>query len=278
MIRAEPADTKPKTRGIQDMALGRVDLFRMAPRDLTVDPGWNSRTKVFDHTDPDDIELARSIAEVGVKNALTVYMRAGVPVITDGHRRFAATLYAMDVLGAKVHSVPVQTEGKHANEADRVLSQIVRNSGKPLDPFEKGNVFAKLMDLGWKEADIAAKVGLTRQRVADLLKLRAAPKPVADMVKAGTISAGLAIDTMRASKGDDARATEVLAKAVTKARAAGKDRATAKHVEHVERATVDLAAKLKAHPAYVAATKRAAEIVRIAGHPALAAEIDAALD
>ncbi len=274
MIRAEPADTKPKTRGIQDMALGRVDLFRMAPRDLTVDPGWNSRTKDFDPADPDDIELARSIAEVGVKSAVTVYMRAGVPVITDGHRRLAATLYAMDVLGAKIQSVPVQTEGKHANEADRVLSQIVRNSGKPLEPFEKGNVFAKLMDLGWKEAEIAAKVGLTRQRVADLLKLRAAPKPVADMVKAGTISAGLAIDTMRAAKGDDARATEVLAEAVTKARAAGKDRATAKHVE---RAPMDPAAKLKAHPAYAAATKRAAEIVRIAGHPALAAEIEAAL-
>lgn len=274
MIRAEPADTKPKTRGIQDMALGRVDLFRMAPRDLTVDPGWNSRTKDFDPADPDDIELARSIAEVGVKSAVTVYMRAGVPVITDGHRRLAATLYAMDVLGAKIQSVPVQTEGKHANEADRVLSQIVRNSGKPLEPFEKGNVFAKLMDLGWKEAEIAAKVGLTRQRVAELLKLRKAPKPVADMVKAGTISAGLAIDTMRATKGDNAKATEVLAEAVTKARAAGKDRATAKHVE---RAPMDPAAKLKAHPAFAALMRQAVEIVRAAGHPALADEIEAAL-
>ncbi len=272
MIRAEPADTKPKTRGIQDMAVKRADLFMMDPRKLGIEPGWNSRTNAFDPADPEDIELARSIAEVGVKSAITVYMRAGVPVITDGHRRLAATLYAMDVLGAKIQSVPVQTEGKHANEADRVLSQIVRNSGKPLEPFEKGNVFAKLMDLGWKEGEIAAKVGLTRQRVADLLKLRAAPKPVADMVKAGTISAGLAIDTMRAAKGDDAKATEVLAEAVTKARAAGKDRATAKHVD---RAPVDPAAKLKAHPAYAAGMKRAAEIVRNSGWNAAADAIEA---
>ena len=220
---------KPK-RGIMDLAPRQGNLYAFDPRLLTVEEGWNQRLVTFSPENEEDLALARSIAEVGVKQPLTVYMKDGVPVLTDGHRRLAATLYAMDVLGAEVRSVPVQTETKYASEADRVLSQIVRNSGKPLAPIEKASVFAKLMDLGWSETEIAKKVGLSRQHVVDLLELRAAPRQLVERVESGEVSATLAVATMK-SAGSAEQAAQVIGAAVEKAKAEGRTRATARHVE-----------------------------------------------
>lgn len=269
MIRAEPIDTKPKSRGIQDMAIGRVDLFRMNPRDLRIEDGWNSRTVDFDPDDAEDIALAKSIAEVGVKQALTVVMKGGAPTITDGHRRLRATLYAMDTLGAEILSVPVQTESKHASEADRVLSQLVRNQGKPLEGIEKGHVYAKLVGFGWSETEIAKKVGASRQHVIDMLALRAGPQAIVEMVQTGEVSATLASQTLKASKGDGAAAAEKLYAGLVKARSEGKTKATAKHVE---RPAPDLTKSV----GYAAGLRRAVEILREAGMTDAAGLVDAA--
>lgn len=247
---AEDTAPKPKKRGLQDLAEGQGNLYAFDPRKLCVEPGWNSRTTSFDPTDEEDIALARSIAEVGVKQPLTAFLRDGQAYITDGHRRLAATLHAMDVLGAEILTVPVQSETKHASDADRVLSQLVRNQGKPLAPIEKANVYAKLIGFGWSEGEIAKKVGASRNYVSDLLKLRAGPQAVVEMVKAGEVSAGLALDTIKAARGNGAAAAETLATGLAKAKAAGKSKLTAKHVE---RKVPDLSK----HPAYAAGLRRA---------------------
>ena len=256
MIRVEDVtDTKPKKRGLRDNAEEVASLYLYDPRKLHVQEGWNSRTVTFSPEDEDDIALARSIAEVGVTQPLTAFLRDGLAYITDGHRRLAATLYAMDVLGADIKTVKVQAETKASSEADRVLSQLVRNQGKPLAPIEKANVYAKLIGFGWSETEIGKKVGVSRNYVSDLLKLRASDSAVVDMVKAGEVSAGLAMETIKAAGGDGAAAAETLTKAVSTAKAEGKTRATAKHVE---RKAPDLAR----HPAWKAGMRRAVQILR----------------
>lgn len=253
-IRFEEAPATPaKKRGHRDNAEEVAGLYLYDPRKLHVQEGWNSRAVTFSPDDEEDIALARSIAEVGVKQPLTAFLQGGVAYLTDGHRRLAATLYAMDILGADIKTVPVQSETKLASEADRVLSQLVRNQGKPLAPIEKASVFAKLIGFGWSEAEIAKKVGLTRQRVVDLLTLRAGPQAVVEMVTAGEVSAGLALETIRAEKGDGAAAAEKLYAGLVKARAEGKSKATAKHVD---RPPPDLRKSV----GYAAGMKRAVEI------------------
>ncbi len=86
MIRAELLTDAEKTRsrGIQDMALGRSDLLRMDPRHLHVEAGCNVRVRNFDPTDEEDLALAKSIAENGVRQPLTVYVKNGLPTLTDG--------------------------------------------------------------------------------------------------------------------------------------------------------------------------------------------------
>lgn len=273
MIRAEPVDAKPKQRGIQDMALGRSDLLRMDPRDLHVEKGWNVRIRDFDPEDEDDLALAKSIAENGVRQPLTVYVKNGLPTLTDGHRRLAAALYALDHLGASFPSVPVQTEVKGADEAERVLSMETRNGGKQLAPIERAALYSRLVGLGRDEAWIAQRTGRSRQYVINLLSLREGPSEVVRMVEAGEVSATLAMSTLRETK-DDAAATEKLTEAVSAAKAAGRTKVTAKHLRPKAAPSAEVVAVAKNHPTFQAGLRRAAEVARAGGHEDAAALIE----
>lgn len=217
--------------GIQGIAEGRKDILQIAPHNLHIRPDWNCRDVNFNAEDPDDLALAQSISAVGVKQPLTAIWDQGKAWLTDGHRRLAAALYAIEHLGAEIKSVPVQTENRYASEADRVFSQIVRNNGKALSPIEQARVYKRLMDLGWQEKQIADSIGRTVTWVKGLLELQAAPKQVTDMVRGGQVSATLALNTIRANKGNGEKAAAQLGEAVEKAATSGKTKATAKHVE-----------------------------------------------
>ncbi len=224
----DEAATKTGTN-IKHIAVGRSDLFRLNPFSIKVREGWNSR----DLNNPENQEhiqaLAQSISEIGVQEPLTVYMDGETPYLTDGHCRLAATMRAINVLGADIKSVPVKTEPRGADERDRLLSQLVRNSGKRLTPLEQGSVFKRLLDLGWSEAQIAAKTGTNPQLVTRYLDLRSAPIEVQDMVTRGEVSATLAINVL--SEQGATKASETLVAAVTEAKAQGKKKATAKNLE-----------------------------------------------
>jgi len=218
--------------GIQGLAVGRKDILRIHPSDLHIRDEWNCRDVNFDPADPDDLALAESIAAVGVKQPLTAVWENGKAWLTDGHRRHAAALHAINVLGAEIKSVPVQTEDRYASEAERVLSQLVRNNGKALTPIEAARVYKRLIDLGWSEKQIAESIGRSVNWVKGLLELQAAPSAVTAMVRSGAVSATLAMETIRKT-GDGEKAAAALGAAVQKAAAAGKSKATAKHVEKV---------------------------------------------
>ena len=214
---------------IKDIAKGRSDLYRVSINDLCVKDGWNSR--ILD--DPENVEhidmLAKSIAEEGVKQPLTVYMEDGKLYIEDGHCRYFAAQKAISEYGASSDMLlPVRMGDKDASEADRIFGQILRNSGKPLSPLEMATVFKRLVDLGWSDSDIARKAGVTRVYVGHLITLIEAPKEIIALVRAGLISATLAIETIK-EYGD--RAAELLKAAVALAIEKGKTRATKKHVK-----------------------------------------------
>ena len=133
--------------------------------------------------------------------------------------------------GAEIKSVPVQVEDRYASEAERVFSQIVRNSGEPLSPIEQGRVCKRLVDLGWTEADIAKKSGQSRGWIVELLKLQSAPEAIKSLVATGVVSGSLAMKTIRANEGNAAKATSDLTEAVETAKARGKARATPQDVK-----------------------------------------------
>jgi ParB family chromosome partitioning protein len=213
--------------GIKALATGRSDLYRLAPSDIHVKDGWNTR----DIADPSNVEhiemLATSIAAIGVRQPLRVYWRDGQAFVSDGHCRLAAVKLAIE-RGADIKDIPVVTENQHSSEADHMLTMIVGNAGKPLSAVETARVLKQLSDFGWTTAEIANKVGRSTTYVTNLLELNAAPQPVLDMVTRHLVSASQASATIR--KEGVTKATETLEKAVETAKAAGKQKATARDI------------------------------------------------
>ena len=113
-------------------------------------------------TDPTNVEhidmLAKSIAEIGVKKPLVVYWEDGKAYVSDGHCRLMAAIRAIEVYKAEIKTVPVVTDDRYANEADRIFGQIVHNQGKPFSQLEQAKVFKKLVDLGWLKVILLRKL------------------------------------------------------------------------------------------------------------------------
>lgn len=209
-----------KSSGIAQFSNGRSDIHRVDPHLLHIRPNWNAREEGPELDAHIDM-LAQSIAEIGVKEPITVKLEDGKMYVTNGHCRQRAAMRAIEVYKADLKTVPVQSEGQYVSEADMILSQIVRNSGKPLTILEQGKVYKKLLDLGWQQSEIAKKVGLSSGRISQILDFQTMPEPVKAMVNAGHLSASLASSTVKEHP-DPQKATETLARAVSEAQSEGR--------------------------------------------------------
>ncbi len=147
--------------------------------------------------------------------------------ITDGHCRFEAAQEAIK-RGAEITVLPVVVSPKGTSIEDLTVGLVTNNSGKPLTPFEVGMVCKRLIGFGMEEKEVARRLILSAQRVADLLALVGAPAAVRKLVTDGVVSATQAISTIK-REGDEAPAK--LAAGAAKAKAAGKPKATAKHID-----------------------------------------------
>ncbi len=217
---------------IKEISKGRSDMFRVAPSDLHIREGWNAR----DFTTPAAKEhvkaLTASIKENGVKTPIRVFFEDGKLWVTDGESRLRAVREAIKG-GAQIETVPVINEERGSTEQDRLLTQIVGNSGKPFEPLEMANVFHRLLGLGLKETEIAKKVGRSRQHIIDMLALRSADPLVKEAIQSGEVSPTLALQVVKTTKGDKKKAADTITKAVKDAKASGKKKATAKNVKKV---------------------------------------------
>lgn len=216
-----------KQSGLASVSQGRSDLFRLDPRVLKVRDGWNCRDLGAQDTREHIEGLALSIAEVGVKEPLTVFWEDGAAWVSDGHCRLKATLLAIKN-GADIKTVPVKSEERHANDADRLFSQVIRNSGKPFSALESAKVYQKLLGYGWTQAEIAKKAGVSQARVSQVLELLTLPEGVKQMVSAGQVSPSLAVAAV--AEHSSAKAENILKGAVAAAKEEGRTKAKASDV------------------------------------------------
>lgn len=184
---------------IKDIANGRSDLYRVDPNLIQIKEGWNSREANDPANSTHVAELAASIREVGVKKPLVCYMENEVVYVTDGHCRLQAVMHLIEE-GVEIKTVPVMVEDRHANEADRIFSQIVHNAGKPLTSLEQAKVFKRLVGLGWAQKDIASKAGITGGRVSQLLELLILPAILQKYIIEGKASANMVLQLYKKHK------------------------------------------------------------------------------
>lgn len=215
---------------LKDAADSRTALLWFSPSRLKIKAGLNGR----DMSSPENIthieEVAASIAEHGFMQSkpLEIFSEGDDIFVSDGHIRHSAVELCIS-RGVVVEKVPCVPEARGTNDADRILNQSVHNSGKRLSPIEEGRNIKRAIALGRTVAEVAAKIGRSLTYVNQALDFQAAPAEVHKLVTAGEISATLAAKTIR-REGNEA-GTATIKKAVAEAKANGKAKATAKHLD-----------------------------------------------
>jgi ParB family chromosome partitioning protein len=215
---------------LRDYAESKRDILMIDPRLIVVEDGYNVRDLTTADAQTKLMVLARSIAEFGFssEHPVTVRLDADKIVLVAGHRRRAATMMAIDDLGAEILAIPCIPEARGTSEADRCADLIMSNSGEPLTALETASVIKRLLGFGWTTDAVAKRLGWESKQTAEnhLALLEAAPA-VREMVRTGEVSATTAVNVTR-KHGADAEAT--LIKAKGHATGAGKKRVTAAHV------------------------------------------------
>jgi ParB/RepB/Spo0J family partition protein len=177
--------------------LGRNSMFyRVDPRLITVDPGFNVRQH-FDEAK--QAELVESIRANGVKKPLLARKDGPNIVLTDGHRRLRAvqTLLAE---GVDIKWVTVEFEEAHQTEAERLITALASNDGVPLTPLEEAEGFKRLVRWGWTHQQIAQRVGKSVSFVTHALNLLQAGPELTAAIVAGDIKPTKAIEIIREAR------------------------------------------------------------------------------
>lgn len=207
--------------------IARNEAFRVDPRQLKIDQGFNVRDLdaqiAREHLD----ELKASIKAEGVQCPLEIRIQGEDLFITSGHRRHKVVMELI-AEGVDIESVPAIAEPKTIDEAERTARLITLNSGEPLSSLEKAEVVRRLLAYGWSRGKIATRFGFkTEQSVANYELLLAAPIELKTAVREGEISASNAINITRANP-TPTQAKEALTRAREAAKKNGKTKLTNK--------------------------------------------------
>ncbi len=140
-------------------------------------------------------ELAKSIRQYGVIQPLTVSRKevekpdGGLATeyeLIAGERRLRASKIAGIV------SVPVLIRAEYDDDKTKLELAIIENlQREELNPIDRAKAFDQLVkQFGFKHAEVAEKVGKSREYVSNSLRLLALPQEMQDALRDGKISEG----------------------------------------------------------------------------------------
>lgn len=197
------------------------DLFKIDPRKLEIEPGWNLRMDNPEAVEEHIQEMLDYLKTGGTFPPIEVITKPGGRVIVrDGHCRREMYLRAIaDGLEIPyVHCLPFR-----GNDAEQVVLALTRDRGLKLFPVETSIGYLRLSRFNWDIEMIAKRVQKTTKHVENMLKLATANTDVQDMVRAGTVSATTAIEAV-IDHGEDAG--KYLLESLKQAQAKGKTKVT----------------------------------------------------
>lgn len=172
--------------------LPAVDTLVRIPVGL-IDPDPDQPRFEWDTPDAKaDLEqLGESLVSEGQLEPITVLPHPeleGRYLLEDGERRWrAAKLKGI----AELHALFVMPD-RALDETERLLAQIAHNSGRPLTALEEAKAFARLVEQGLSQAEIARRTGRPRATVGDRLAMVEAPEAFMPLFASGELSAAAA--------------------------------------------------------------------------------------
>lgn len=162
----------------------KTTSFRVDPNLIEFEPGFNLREdneETAAHVD----RLYKAMKEGAYVPPVDVQIVGEKIIARDGHCRTKAGKR----LREEMPEYTLECRQLRGNDADAILHMLGTGSGsKPLTPLEQGKGYLRLINMGMKTADIAAKLGITRVTVDNGLTLAEAPMEVQQMVAAGEVS------------------------------------------------------------------------------------------
>lgn len=172
-----------KTEGITNMKGFRVD-----PAKIVFEEGFNLREE-GPELDAHIERLYQAMKQGAFIPPVDVSVVNGQIIARDGHCRTRAALRVK----AELPEYTLECRQLRGNEVDAVLHMLGTGSGgKPLSPLEQGKGFLRLVKMGLKPTEIAAKLGVHRSTVDNCVALAEAPVEVHKMVASGEVSSTVA--------------------------------------------------------------------------------------
>lgn len=172
------------------------------PEQLEVHKGFNVRYDMGDIT-----QMSKTIQQSGIRVPLRGYKSKnktddGWPmyVITDGHRRHLAANRIASTM-EEPDFIPFIEEPGEYTDIDRTLDILVTgDNAKPLNMLEASIGIKRLVDAGWKQSDIAKKIGKSAMYVSDCLMLiTEASEKLIKQIKDGQVPAYTVVEMLKAN-------------------------------------------------------------------------------
>lgn len=137
-------------------------------------------------------ELADSIKEYGVLQPIVVIRTKSD--FTEGPVEYELLAGERRLRAAKIAGlvqIPVIIRNEPSSKLKLEMALVENLQREDLNPIEKATAFKRLMDeFGLLQREVAAKVGKSREAVANTMRLLSLPKEMQDAVASGAISEG----------------------------------------------------------------------------------------
>lgn len=126
------------------------------------------------------VDLAQSIRQHGVINAIAVEQIGENYVLIDGERRFRAAKIA------GLMTIPANIRPGNSNSQTRLIMALTANLQRAdMNPIEEAKAFAKLRSMGLSNTKIARQVGVSLPTVVNRLRLLDLDPEIQDLVEYG---------------------------------------------------------------------------------------------
>lgn len=116
----------------------------------------------------------------------------GTFLLTDGHRRFKA-LQLISEMGDEKPLFKATINSRKITEEQRILQMFTTQDNKPLAGHEVAELIQRLINLGWKQNDIAKKIGKTPSYVSQMLCYASESPIIKEQVVNGSMNVSTAL-------------------------------------------------------------------------------------
>lgn len=176
--------------------------------------------------------LAGNIALNGLKEPLVIDFEDDTIFLVAGHCRLTALL--KNIAAGITHDyVRCITEDKDMSAETKAADQWIRNKGLGFSHLDLGVYCTRMKTVfGWSDEKIASHNGVNVQTIENIFRLYSAPAELKEIVANDNLSATNAENLIREE--GKTKAAVIAAEAVALAKAEGKQKATARHIQAVK--------------------------------------------